>query len=297
MKKHVFAALMSGLIVVSLSTLQAQEHSHAGHAGHSHAQHGAGEKSEKGPNGGTMQTVGSHRVETVLMEKGVMFIVFGADGKMVQAAGASGSLTLKVGENAKEYNYKLQTLKNHGIGAAIDLSKVEGHMLHMSVQLTGIGSEPMSFHAMGKLGGTVSDAMLISLQKTCPVSGQPLGSMGTPPKVMVKGKPLFVCCAGCSAKVTANAETYLTKYYGAKGKEIRPGVFEATLADAAAIAAQKKCPVMDEELGGMGAPQKVNVNGRSVYICCAGCAKKLHAEPEKYLAMLSKQGVTPPDFK
>ena len=76
-----------------------------------------------------------------------------------------------------------------------------------------------------------------------------------------------------------------------------PGVFEATLADADAIAAQKKCPVMDEELGGMGAPQKVNVNGKSVYICCAGCAKKLHAEPEKYLAMLAKQGVTPPDFK
>ena len=30
---------------------------------------------------------------------------------------------------------------------------------------------------------------------------------------------------------------------------------------------------------------------------CAGCAKKLHADPEKYLAMLSKHGVTPPDFK
>ncbi|HBE68641.1 MAG TPA: hypothetical protein DDW52_10890 [Planctomycetaceae bacterium] len=121
--------------------------------------------------------------------------------------------------------------------------------------------------------------------------------MGKPPKIMVKGKPLFVCCEPCSAKIEAKPDEYLAKYYSAKGKEVRPGVFEATLADADAIAAQKKCPVMDEELGGMGAPQKVNVKGKSVYICCAGCAKKLHAEPDKYLAMLAKQGITPPEFK
>ena len=292
MKLHVLTAFLTGLLISSISCLHAQEHSHGSHKEHSeHAE------SEKGPNGGTIQTVGANRVETVLKEKGVMFMVFGADGKMISAPGATGNLTLKVGDNRKEYSYKLQALKNKGIGAAIDLSKVEGHVLHMNVELTGISAQPLKFHAMAKLGATVSDAMLISLQKTCPVSGQPLGSMGAPPKLMVKGKPLFVCCAGCSGKVTSNPDSYLTKYYGTKGKEIRPGVFEATLADADAIAAQKKCPVMDEELGGMGAPQKVNVNGKSVYICCAGCAKKLHAEPEKYLAMLSKQGVTPPDFK
>ncbi len=121
--------------------------------------------------------------------------------------------------------------------------------------------------------------------------------MGAPPKIMLGDKSLFVCCAGCTTKVKANPDVYLAKYYSAKGKEVRPGVFEATLADAKAIAAQRKCPVMDEELGGMGVPQKVNVNGKAVYICCAGCAKKLHAEPEKYLNMLAKQGVTPPDFK
>ena len=69
------------------------------------------------------------------------------------------------------------------------------------------------------------------------------------------------------------------------------------MADATAIAAQQKCPVMDEELGGMGVPQKVNVNGKAVYICCQGCAKKLVSEPVKYLATLSKSGVTPPNFR
>ena len=95
----------------------------------------------------------------------------------------------------------------------------------------------------------------------------------------------------------ANPDAYISQYYGAKGEEVRPGVVEATLADAAAIAAQKSCPVMDEELGGMGLPQKVNVNGKAVYICCVGCAKKLVAEPQVYLSKLAKAGVAPPDFK
>ncbi|RMF45203.1 MAG: hypothetical protein D6753_00780 [Planctomycetota bacterium] len=120
--------------------------------------------------------------------------------------------------------------------------------------------------------------------------------MGAPPKIQVGDKALLVCCAGCTAKVQANPEPYLAKYYSVAGKEVRPGVVEATLADAKAIADQKMCPVMDEPLGGMGAPMKVNVAGKVVYICCVGCAKKLAAEPQKYLAKLAEQGVQPPQF-
>lgn len=251
----------------------------------------------KGSHGGVLQAVGTQQVETVISEKGIMFVILGADGEVVKAPNAAGRMSLGVGDSSKRYDYKLQALKNHGVGAAIDLSKVVGHALHLDVELTGVTSSPMKFQVTGTLERQLSDTMLISLQKTCPVTGQPLGSMGAPPKLIVKGKPLFVCCAGCSGKVNANPDAYLSKYYGAAGKEIRPGVFEATLADAEAIAAQKKCPVMDEELGGMGVPQKVNVRGTAVFICCAGCAKKLDAEPQKYLAMLSGQGVNPPDFK
>ena len=73
------------------------------------------------------------------------------------------------------------------------------------------------------------------------------------------------------------------------------GVIGKRAADA--IAAQKVCPVMDEPLGGMGVPGKVNVKGKAVFICCAGCAKKLAAEPDKYLAALKEKGVTPPAFE
>ena len=64
----------------------------------------------------------------------------------------------------------------------------------------------------------------------------------------------------------------------------------ATDADAAPIAAQKTCPVMDELLGSMGVPWKIPVGDRAVFICCKGCIKRVHAEPAKYLAAARQAG-------
>lgn len=217
------------------------------HEGHQHSQHA---KMDMGPNGGTLQTVGTTKIETVIQPQGIMFTILDAHGKPVATPQAKGTLKLKVGDSPKEYTYPLAALKNQAIGIAVDLSKVEGHMLHMNVELTGAGPQPLSFHAMGKVGG---------------------------------GDQL--------------PDQYLAKFYAAKGEEVRPGVFKATLADTKAIAAQKVCPVMDEPLGGMGTPLKVDVKGKAVFICCAGCAKKLAAEPDKFLQQLAKAGIQPPAMK
>lgn len=48
-------------------------------------------------------------------------------------------------------------------------------------------------------------------QKICPVSGQPLGSMGTPRKVTVQGREVFTCCEGCDDELRENPEEYLAK--------------------------------------------------------------------------------------
>lgn len=277
-----------GTISVSAQD-DSQQPSDDDHADHGHEHPGMG---------GNLQKVGAYQVATTLQDKGIMFHVMTADGQAVDASKGSGKLTLRVGDNPKEYSFSLKPLKNGMLGVGVDLSKVKGHLLHMNVVLEGTAASPLEFHAMGKVGSEMlSDELLISLQGTCPVSGQKLGSMGKPPKVDLGDKSLFVCCAGCIDKVKASPEPYLSKYYSAQAKEIRPGVYASTLADAGAIAKQKVCPVMDEPLGGMGIPGKVNVNGKAVYICCAGCAKKLAAEPDKYLSMLKEKGVTPPEFK
>lgn len=49
------------------------------------------------------------------------------------------------------------------------------------------------------------------------------------------------------------------------------------------------CPVAQQKLGSMGPPIKVDVEGRSVFICCESCRQKLLKDPAKYLARLPKE--------
>jgi len=48
-------------------------------------------------------------------------------------------------------------------------------------------------------------------------------------------------------------------------------------------ARQATCPVTAAQLGSMGAPVPVEVDGRTEYVCCAGCVEELRENPEKYL--------------
>lgn len=149
---------------------------------------------------------------------------------------------------------------------------------------------------------TRADANGIAAQKVCPVMDEPLGGMGTPIKVMVGDKPIYLCCKGCIKKIQAEPTKYLAMVYGigqqrsvpAGTEQVRDGIFKVVGADAPFIAAQKKCPVMDEPLDAMGGPYKVNAAGKAIYICCPGCAKMIAAEPQKYLAALKSQGVEAP---
>ncbi|TWU46772.1 hypothetical protein [Rubripirellula reticaptiva] len=152
---------------------------------------------------------------------------------------------------------------------------------------------------------TLADAAAIAAQKVCPVMDEPLGGMGTPIKVMVGNKPIYLCCKGCIKKIQAEPAKYLAMVYpagktasvSAGTEQVREGVFKVTTVDAPFIAAQKKCPVMDEPLDAMGGPFKVNAAGKAIYICCPGCAKRIASEPTKYLVILAEQGVDAPSIK
>ncbi|QEH35640.1 copper/silver efflux system membrane fusion protein CusB [Aquisphaera giovannonii] len=54
-----------------------------------------------------------------------------------------------------------------------------------------------------------ADRAVAIAQKTCPVTKKPLGSMGTPVRVEVKGRAVFVCCSGCTGALQANPDRYL----------------------------------------------------------------------------------------
>ena len=56
-----------------------------------------------------------------------------------------------------------------------------------------------------------ADRQLAEAQKICPVTGEPLGSMGAPIKVTIEGRSLLVCCEGCIEDAKKNFHEYVAK--------------------------------------------------------------------------------------
>lgn len=56
---------------------------------------------------------------------------------------------------------------------------------------------------------TTADQIAALRQQTCPVTQEPLGSMGKPIRVTFGGQSVFVCCEGCVTAVKRSPEKYL----------------------------------------------------------------------------------------
>ena len=55
------------------------------------------------------------------------------------------------------------------------------------------------------------DRTVALAQNVYPVTGEPLGSMGTPPKVTLEGQDVFLCCASCEEELKSDPAKYLAK--------------------------------------------------------------------------------------
>ena len=55
------------------------------------------------------------------------------------------------------------------------------------------------------------DRLLAAKQKICPVTGEPLDSMGGPVRVVVEGRVVFICCKGCEGLLRKEPAKYLSK--------------------------------------------------------------------------------------
>ncbi len=335
-----------------------------------------------GPHGGTLRQTDGLQLETVVAAGGIQLFAYDRAGTPLSVPEARGAASLRVAGGAKRYRYDLLPDGKGGLTAPVNLSAIGGRQIELTVQIIGLtpGQSqtvafrevatvpvspqqqtaaaiarqkvcPVSGKPLGSMGSpiavevdgqdvyvccagcvdavkedpaqyaggrlqvvvrraTPADAPLIAKQAKCPVMDEPLGSMGGPVKLLVGDQPLFLCCKGCIKKVKAEPRKYLAMVYGetdqaggqpdqvtAGGEAVRPGVFKVTAADQPFIAAQKRCPVMDEPLDAMGGPYKVHAAGQAIYICCPGCAKRIAAEPQKYIATLSQQGVQPPRLR
>ncbi len=323
-------------LAISASTVFGQAfQTEPDHAEHALAVPGvatAREATLAGPHGGSLKQTNNLQIETIVSQGGLQMFVYDRAGLPASLERARGAVSVRVAGNAKRYRYDLLPDGKGSLTAPVNLSRLAGRQIEVDVQLVGmsawdgnivsfteVASVPASEQQLAAAAiahqkitvttATQADAAAMAAQKVCPVMDEPLGGMGTPIKVMVGDKPIYLCCKGCVKKIQADPAKYLAMVHGdekgsrpagesgsvAAGPEtVREGVFKVTPADAPFIAAQQKCPVMDEPLDAMGGPCKVNAAGKAIYICCPGCAKKIAAEPAKWLAILKSQGVEAP---
>lgn len=123
--------------------------------------------------------------------------------------------------------------------------------------------------AIGKL--PQADRTAAAAQRYCPMMDTVrLGAMGTPVKVLIDGKPVFLCCNGCLDGARENGKETLAKVE--KLKKATVAIAKLPAADQPLAEAQLFCPIEEgSRLGSMGTPVKVMLEGKPVFLCCKGC--------------------------
>ncbi len=139
--------------------------------------------------------------------------------------------------------------------------------------------------ALGKL--PAADKTIAESQRRCAVEqGNRLGSMGTPVKVLLDGKPVFLCCAGCKKKATSDAKA--TAKAADTLKKVNASLAKLSPADRTLAEAQRFCAVESENrLGTMGTPVKLMIEGSPVFLCCKSCEDDAKAKPKHTVAKVA----------
>jgi hypothetical protein len=114
-----------------------------------------------------------------------------------------------------------------------------------------------------------------------------LGAMGAPVKVVLDGKPVFLCCAGCKQRAMSDAKAAVAA--ADTLKKVNASLAKLSPADRNLAEAQRFCAVENENrLGTMGAPIKVTIEGTPVFLCCKGCEGEAKSKPKETVAAAAK---------
>ena len=103
---------------------------------------------------------------------------------------------------------------------------------------------------------------------TCPVTGEPVDKEA---KGEVNGRVFYVCCAGCIDQIKKDPDLYLKPEKtggGSEPKFLGKGDGVTT------------CPVTGEPIS---KDVKTEINGKTIYACCAGCIDQIKKNPDLYL--------------
>lgn len=150
------------------------------------------------------------------------------------------------------------------------------------VVLAKAGNEPGEAHATDVIDAAPEPATSMKSQpytlSTCPVSGEPLGSMGDPIIKEFDGREVRLCCKMCVSKFEKDADTYF--------KEID----EQMIADQMPYYPMTTCAISGEPLTEDGKDIAINLihANRLVRLCCKMCVKDFKKDPSAYIAKLDQ---------
>jgi hypothetical protein len=116
---------------------------------------------------------------------------------------------------------------------------------------------------------------------------------------------MFLCCDACKKSALANPKQTLARVADFKSgvnrrheatagdapmtnpeeMEIRESLSKLSPQERAAAEAQRFCVVLpDSRLGSMGKPERLEIDGAIVFVCCEGCTAEALANPKVSLA-------------
>lgn len=133
-----------------------------------------------------------------------------------------------------------------------------------------------------------ADRAAATAQRYCPMMDTVrLGAMGAPIKVMIDGKPAFLCCAGCKDEAVEHGKQTLASVE--KLKKATAAVAKLPPADQVLAETQLFCPIQDgSRLGSMGLPIKLMLDGKPVFLCCKGCEDAARSSAKATLAKVEE---------
>ncbi len=140
--------------------------------------------------------------------------------------------------------------------------------------------------AMAKL--PEADRSAAAAQRYCPMMDTVrLGAMGSPVKVVIDGKPVFLCCSGCKDEAVEHGKETLATVE--KLKKATAAVAKLPAADQPLAEAQLFCPIEEgSRLGSMGTPVKLMLGGKPVFLCCKGCEDAARENTKTTLAKVEE---------
>ena len=129
--------------------------------------------------------------------------------------------------------------------------------------------------------------------ETCPVTGEAITSKDV--KAEIFGRTVYFCCDGCLSAAQKHPELYVKKteaeqLAAVKGMAKSEGHNHAEMQESKSKTEPAKflgkgdgietCPVTGEAVS---KDVKAEINGRTIYFCCADCIDEVKKHPELYL--------------